>query len=377
MNRLILILLLILSETDFYGQVKIRLFANSQPESVIFGVTSGTYEINASNGEHYKITKGDLVLISKYNGRLAVKLRNTPAFASDSVYISGAAGDDSFSLMLNGVLPVRQYYSGDLKFLPDLGTILMINTCGEDEYIAGVVRAEGGSGKNIEYFKTQAVLVRTYLYKYLNKHIHDGYNLCDNTHCQAYNGLSADSILNEAALETKGQVILDHDSILIISAFHSNCGGETASPEDVWLTGQPYLKSIRDPYCGASRNSSWEKKMSGNEWITLMQNSGYSQKDSSLSVFKFIQNSRVADYRTGLFTMPLTDIRNALNLRSTFFSVFPEGDSILISGRGYGHGVGLCQEGAMAMAAKGFNYRQIIDFYFANIIVADIRNVKK
>jgi stage II sporulation protein D len=377
LNKLILILILILSETDFYGQVKIRLFASSQPESVIFGVTGGAYEINSSNGEHFKISKGELVLLSKYNGRLAVKLRNTPAFASDSIFIPGVTGEDSFSLMLNGELPVKQYYSGDLKILPDLGTILMINTCGEDEYIAGVVRAEGGSGRNIEYFKTQAVLVRTYLYKYLNKHIHDGYNLCDNTHCQAYNGLSADSILNEATLETKGQVILDHDSILIISAFHSNCGGETASSEDVWLTDQPYLKSIRDPYCAASRNSSWQKKISGNEWTTFMQNSGYSQKDSSLSVFKFIQNSRVADYKAGSFTMPLTSIRNLFNLRSTFFSVLPEGDSILLRGRGYGHGVGLCQEGAMAMAAKGFNYRQIIDFYFAGVIVADIRKVKK
>ena len=136
-----------------------------------------------------------------------------------------------------------QYYSGDLQCFPDLGTLVLINISDIEKYISGVVRAEGGTGKNLEYFKTQAIIARTYMYKYFDKHTADRYNVCDNTHCQAFNGLSSDSLLNEAALETKGLVILDKDSTLIISAFHSNCGGETSSSEDVWLSGQPYLKS--------------------------------------------------------------------------------------------------------------------------------------
>ncbi|HUV00019.1 MAG TPA: hypothetical protein VMW32_03545, partial [Bacteroidales bacterium] len=60
--------------------------------------------------------------------------------------------------------------------------------------------------------------------------------------------------------------------------------------------------------------------------------------------------------------------------RSTFFSVSADGDSVLLKGRGYGHGVGLCQEGAMAMAAKGFNFSQIIDFYYSGVTVTDIKN---
>jgi stage II sporulation protein D len=128
-----------------------------------------------------------------------------------------------------------------------MATLVLINTCDVEKYVAGVVKAEGGSGKNLEYFKSQAVIARTYMYKYIDKHLSDGYNLCDNTHCQAFNGSSADSILNEAAMETKGLVILDKDSTLIISAFSSNCGGETSSSEDVWLSSQPYLKKVIDP----------------------------------------------------------------------------------------------------------------------------------
>jgi stage II sporulation protein D len=67
-------------------------------------------------------------------------------------------------------------------------------------------------------------------------------------------------------------------------------------------------------------------------------------------------------------------MRSDLNLRSTFFSVYAVGDSIILKGRGYGHGVGLCQEGSMAMAAKGFDYREIIRFYYSGVIITDIKN---
>ena len=72
--------------------------------------------------------------------------------------------------------------------------------------------------------------------------------------------------------------------------------------------------------------------------------------------------------------MPLTTIRSDLNLRSTFFSVFVNGDSVILKGRGYGHGVGLCQEGAMEMASKGFSYRDIISFYYSGVIITDVKN---
>ena len=90
----------------------------------------------------------------------------------------------------------------------------------------------------------------------------------------------------------------------------------------------------------------------------------------------FPRKQRVTDYKTGTFTMPLRTIRTELNLRSTFFSVFPQGDTILLKGRGYGHGVGLCQEGAMAMASKGFDYRQIIDFYYFGVLITDIKDIQ-
>jgi len=356
------------------AQVKIRLFADQSPESAVISVTEGKYELNLFNGEILMVVKGEPVIITKFNGKLAVKKRNVQCFVCDSLIFSGRTGDDSFSLRINGGSYIRQYYSGDLQCFPDLGTLVFINISDVEKYISGVVMTEGGSGKDSEYFKTQAIIARTYMYKYFDKHLADRYNVCDNTHCQAFNGLSSDTLLNKTVLETRGLVILDKDSILIISAFHSNCGGETSSSDDVWLSGQPYLKSVSDPYCLTSRNATWQKSLSFDQWVSYLRKSGFTGKVDDPSVFNFLQESRQADYKTGSFTLPLRTIRSDLKLRSTFFSIFVKGDSILFKGRGYGHGVGLCQEGAMMMAVKGFNWREIINFYYSGVITSDIKN---
>jgi stage II sporulation protein D len=356
------------------AQVRIRLFTDQKPESAVFSVTDGIYELNTFDGRRAKLEKGSLLIIAKFDGKLAVKTPGSAAVICDSVLISGMTENDSFSLRANGKSPIKRYYSGDLICHPDLETILFINTCDIEPYVAGVVKSEGGSGKSIEYFKTQAVIARTYMYKYFDKHAHDRYNLCDNTHCQAFNGVASDTIILRAARETERQVILAPDSTLIIAAFHSNCGGETAPSEDVWLTGQPYLVKVFDPYCRSSRNATWSKTIPLSEWTGYLKKMGYSGSQSEISLLNFSQLARASDYHAGNFTLPLRQIRNDLNLRSAFFSLSIAGDSVSLKGRGYGHGVGLCQEGAMEMASEGFDYKQIISFYYTGVRIADIKN---
>jgi stage II sporulation protein D len=373
LNLLFLLFFTVLSAA-VSAQVKIRLFSNQSPESVVFSVTGGMYEINMFKGELLTVLYGEPVVITRFKGKLAVKIRNTDGLGCDSMILTGKTGNDSFSLRINGNLPIRQSYSGDLQCFPDLGTLVLINISDIGKYISGVVKAEGGSGKNLEYFKTQAIIALTYMYRYFDKHSSDRYNVCDNTHCQAYNGLSLDTLINRAVLETRGLVILDKDSVLIISAFHSNCGGETSSSEDVWLSDRPYLKAVKDPYCLNSRNSTWTKRLPLQEWVSYLRKSGYQGNTDYPAGFNFLQEARLTDYKTGSFTIPLRTIRIDFDLRSTFFSLYAKGDSVIFDGRGYGHGVGLCQEGAMEMASKGFNYKQIIDFYYSGVFITDIKN---
>lgn len=351
--------------------MRIRLFAATNPANALFSVVEGIYELDSFSGEPIALISGDQVFISVYHDQLVFKRRNHPAVICDSLYISGKTTGDTFSLRAGSV---QHLYAGDLHCLNYPGSFLLINICGTETYIAGVVQAEGGRGKHEEYIKTQAVIVRTYLFRYFDKHIADRFNMCDDIHCQVYKGLSGDTVIISAVNETRGQVITGSDSVLIISAFHSNCGGETVPAEDVWLTPQPWLKKVTDPFCTSSRNSKWQKSISLNEWLGYLKRMGYNADENNASSFNFSQLTRMVDYTTADFSLPLKQIRADLGLRSTFFSVSAEGDSVIFRGRGYGHGVGLCQEGAMVMAEKGFNYRQIIDFYYSGVWITDIKN---
>jgi len=143
--RILLICFITIIGSIASAQVKIRLFSDKSPESAVFSVTKGKYEINAVNGEKLVVIKGEPVIITRYHGRLAVKKREAKGFLCDSVLFEGKTGDDYFSLRLVGNIQVRQYYSGDLMCFPDLGTLVLINISDVEKYVSGVVMAEGGS----------------------------------------------------------------------------------------------------------------------------------------------------------------------------------------------------------------------------------------
>ena len=259
--------------------------------------------------------------------------------------------------------------------LIDIHHIRTILKTSAQEYIAGVVKSEGGNGKSREYFKTQAVIARTYTYKYLNRHIADGYNLCDDIHCQVFNGVISDTLILGAVKDTRDLVITTPDSNLIIAAFHSNCGGETSPSEYVWLTSQPYLVRIEDPYCLNSKNAKWKKTVSVADWEAMLGSNGISVSNGIS--YEFGQPVRQQTYTAGEVSLPLRNIREYFNLRSTFFSVTSSGDSLSIIGKGYGHGVGLCQEGAIAMAASGRRFTDIIGFYYPGVRIMKVSEAKK
>lgn len=378
MHKIILLLqlFLILFATEVAGQVKVRLFAAKPLNWIVFNVREGNYRLDTYDNDPFYLKQGETVILAFYEGKVAVKPQWSKGFACDSLTLDGLTGNDLFSVRINSEPMTDRIYDGDLQCLHDLGYLVMINTCNIEKYIAGVVQAEGGTGRNTEYIKTQALLVRTYMYRYLNRHIIDRYNLCDDTHCQAYMGNSTNSLINKAVIETAGLVVLGRDSLPIMSAFHSNCGGETESSENVWLSGQPYLKKVIDPYCSGSRSARWTKTIPVDVWEGYLINAGFNFPNGSKPDFNFTQLTRQKNYRTGSFSLPFTKIRDDFSLRSSFFSIMRNGDSMTLKGKGYGHGVGLCQEGAMVMASRGFNYRQILQFYYSDVIISDIKNAR-
>lgn len=374
-NSLIGLFVLLLFQANGQ-QVRVRVFADQRPSSAVISVIGGQYELDVFDGKPLKIQEGDPILIVNYRNKIAVKTRHEKGFACDSLVVKNLTDDCSFMLRLNNDIQGPRNYSGALTVHSDLGVLVFINTCDVEEYIAGVVRTEGGPGRNIEYLKSQSVLARTFLYKHFNRHVIDGYNLCDGVHCQAFKGITNDQAVRGAANDTRGLVALDPDSILIISAFHSNCGGETTTADNVWLSAHSHVTRVIDPYCRNSLNATWKKTMTVKEWESYLEKSGFKPPPNTTVSYNFKQETRQNDYKTGSFSIPFNRIRNDLNLKSAFFSVLQDGNTIILNGRGYGHGVGLCQEGAMVMASKGFKFRDIIGFYYPGTIVTDIRYAK-
>jgi len=376
-RKLLIIQIFLISISVFSsGQVRIRIFASQKPSSASLTIAQGKYELDVYDGKSISLNAGDPVILAMYENKIAVKVGSSVSFMCDSLIVKGLTGNDNFYLRVNSGTGERRIYSGDLQCISDLGVMVFINVCDVENYIAGVVRTEGGPGKRPEYLKSQAVIARTFLYKHIARHLIDNYNLCDNTHCQAFNGICTDTLILRATLETKGLVVLDRDSSLIISAFHSNCGGETSTADFVWLAGHSYIKKVTDPYCINSPNAKWRKSIPLNEWEAYLKKSGFVPSATNPLSYNFSQLTRQNNYRIGSFSLPFGQIRNDLNLKSAFFSVVQEGNIITFKGRGYGHGVGLCQEGAMVMAARGFKYADIIKFYYSDVIITDVNNAK-
>jgi stage II sporulation protein D len=238
-------------------------------------------------------------------------------------------------------------------------------------YLQGVIESEGGGGQELEFYKVQALMSRTYALKYKTKHKFEDFDLCDRVHCQAYHSMMRFTPLIETAVnETKGMVMTDKRGNFVDAYFHANCGGQTCEPEFVWNEGIDYLRTFKDTFCIYTKQANWEKRISKEKWRNfLVAKYNYPIEDSLYRsmIYTFNQTDRVAFYQNPVFGIPLRDIRYEFGLRSTYFSCFPEGNDVVIIGRGYGHGVGLCQEGAMKMAKFGYTYLQIAHYYFPGV----------
>ena len=268
-------------------------------------------------------------------------------------------------------------YDDNLQVVAGERFLTLVNHVDMDKYLAGVVQAEAGSNAHIEFYKAQAVLCRTYALKHSQRHATEGFSLCDGTHCQAYKGRSSrNPDILEAVLETTGTVVADYNYKLITAAYHANSGGQTQRASDVWVSDADYLLSVVDPYSLHQPQSKWQDTISFQEWKNYLLKNGMESVEKLPEEIIYIEQMRRKKYFIlDKDSIRMTKIREDWGFRSAFFDMFPEGDSILVWGKGYGHGIGMSQEGAMKMANDGFSYVDILQFYFNDIRLMDYRDL--
>lgn len=350
------------------GQVKISVF-NSVPVKVsILGIHAGSYNLCDSTGKILQAETGTNFYVTLYNKRLLLSNAEGTVGIFDALYLKPVTSDSRINIIPIEPKTPERTYTGGFTLRVEYGRILMINEVDIETYIAGVVEAETGTAYLPEFQKAQALLCRTYLYKNLNRHESEGFNLCDEVHCQAYHGQTPFTpYVYKATNLTCNKVITGKDNEMIAATFHANCGGETESPGNTWLKESEYMLPVKDPYCQKKRNANWVTDVPLEEWKAYLVAQGI--KPNASFPLSMLKRGRKLFYKVGTDSISTKKIRDDWNLKSSFFQINVIRETVSIIGHGYGHGVGLCQDGAEVMAELGFKFEDIIGFYFKNVSI--------
>jgi stage II sporulation protein D len=346
-------------------EVQVRLFAAISPKSVTITSTQGQFHWRecptcADHAEH-KLTI-DLAPEKSADG---TKDPAKTFFITGNYQIiptGGPAFSASFPLHVER---------------KDAGLVVLVSMPME-QYVSAVLAAESGASKNDESLKAMAVAIRTYATRFHGQHVQDGFDFCDTTHCQTMKLSGVDSRNRAAVSATKGEILFYRDAPAQ-TFYHANCGGITAAANEAWAkAGEPYLIVHSDNFCPIPGELKWETTLSPAEIERSLRVAGISPPDN----WQTIQiESRTASGRAGKlqflggtpprFLLAASSFRFAVDrelgwnkVRSDLYEIRNSGGKILISGKGSGHGVGLCQAGAEEMAREGKTYREILDFYY-------------
>lgn len=356
----------------------IKIFSQLKVQSFTFSPEVGIYSVWSNGVEILNTSTIALVKFTYSNDSIEVKTFENTIGKFKHLKISSNDENRSFRMKLISPDKKPRFYQDNLILETESGFLKCINEIELDNYIAGVVQAESGKRSYQEFYKVQAILARTFALSHIQKHATEGFSLCDHTHCQVYFGKSMEFEILKAVLETKNSVVVDDNLNLIEAAFHSNSGGETANSEDVWGSKLSYLRSVKDSFSVKMPNAKWERKMAKEDWLSYLKlKHNYPIQDSSalLLAITFKQDNRKQYLEANNIKVPLKNVRTDLQLKSTFFTIIPFGDSLIFKGRGFGHGVGMCQEGAMRMAKLGYKHKEVINFYYQKTQLIDLRKL--
>ncbi len=293
------------------------------------------------------------------------------------------------------------WYRGAFRiFASQPGGVTLVNEVDLEGYLKSVLPNEIGTPRDggYEAVKAQAVAARSYTLGYLGRRADLGFDLWATVEDQVYAGTTLENDMSDRALhETRGEVLLS-DGVPIRALYSSACGGRTANVEDVWpWSWTPYLRSVRDadgagatPWCAASSSFRWREEWPAAGFLAMLRQYGGGGAGDSAALAGILLDVRIRSRSrcgrvqdlavtttSGEMVLHGDRTRWALRrpggsaiLRSSLFKIGvargADGSSarVIASGAGNGHGIGLCQWGALGMARAGKSYRQILSHYY-------------
>jgi len=378
------------SEASFVRLPFVRvLLAGASPEIVIGGETH--YALECKKGSESVVYQASQTIkFRQENGLITVLTRRQKLGDKFDEVIVIPRGKKGFLSYKN------RRYRGMFRILPRGMNLRLINVANMDDYLKGVVPPEIGfvGLPEFEAIKAQAVAARTYAMSRLSQYRDEPYDMKSDVTDQVYGGVEVEkNLVSKAIDETRGNVIKSEDK-LINAYYHSTCGGYTDDIDEVWeKPAASYLRAVNDSaYCSWSKYFNWEETYSAKQLKLLLEQYLSSERGRVIKIGDILDiyvRSTTIGGRVSLLTVKTISgsydfgkdrirwvFKRASNpemiLQSARFKVETLNDSggklvrATFKGGGYGHGVGMCQCGAIGMARKGWKYREILNLYYKN-----------
>ncbi|TAO05668.1 MAG: SpoIID/LytB domain-containing protein [Phormidium sp. SL48-SHIP] len=267
-----------------------------------------------------------------------------------------------------------RWYRGKVLIVRGRYGVTAVNYVDIESYLYSVLGAEMGGNWPIEALKAQAVAARSYVLYQRDRYGNGTYDVGDNTFWQVYRGMQEESSQTHRATDATRSQVLSHNGQVIEAVFHASSGGHTEDVEQVWDEVKPYLRGVPD-FDHDSPNYHWRESFS--QWEITRRLGGVG---TVVGIFPEQQspNGRLVTAKVvgsaGTAIVDGEDLQAALGLRSSLFTVTSGGGYFTLSGRGFGHGVGMSQWGAKHLAERGYSYRQILSHYYRNTQLAQLQS---
>ena len=327
------------------ADVRIGVLGLFHPREFTVSATAGSALVVSAGEERFVLEKSSGVdsVSVRVADHLTVETSGSHVVQAAELTVTGRKGEPS-DFILAVPEKITRHYHGTLKIEPSAGSLIAIITMDRETAVASVVAAESTPQTPPEALKAQAVAARSYLVASRGRH--GEFDFCDTTHCQFLREPPAPTTAAAQAVAATRGLVLAYESHPIAALYTRSCSGHTRTPTEVGLAGAAYpYYSVDCKHCLAHPER-WSSRISAQDAAALRS----SDEAARLKI----------DRRLGWSAVPSND-----------FIVRAERGQVIVEGTGQGHGIGLCQSGAKAMAEEGADFRQILSHYYPNTTVVN------
>jgi len=378
----------------------VRVALASRAESVQLSADGGWMLFAADGTTPVAMTQpGEQWVLERDGARVSARrVDSRPVSLRDTMIIARST-EDAGTVRFNA-----RRYRGEVLVRVSGDGLMVVNRLRMDDYLRGVVPLEIGTSDatDLAAVEAQAVAARSYAYTRLAGAARP-YDLVATVQDQVYGGVNAESRTGNEAVEATAGLVLLYEGRVVNAPYHANCGGSTAAPEDSWnVESEPYLRRVSDRipgterfYCDWAPRFRWTHTYSGDQLRSAVERyvrtlpggpSGLSSV-RSVRVTEVTPAGRVGtltvDTDRGSWALRGNQIRSALRLPSgellysTYFSVDADVrggavQTLTLEGGGNGHGIGMCQTGAIGRARAGQDFRSILGTYYPGTTVGPV-----